>query len=298
MEIVYAYIWISIIRRVSLYGTIVFAIKMSNIEDAPVDAKPTEETPKEPIENPVQGGAKKTIKNKRKRKTMKGESTASLSEQRSVFADNVKSNLAVVQEAISDAGLFNENYETVMNTIDTINEQVKTYNILSYSSIYRDLFDMGMASIDFDKTRSVLSKKLKAEKCPDYGELKEITAPTFKLSRIDADQFSDMWSSLIENDKKAIQRYIETKNEVTASLNDYVDNIGLFETKMVEHRARLAEVVKHNISELLNMHASYAWCIKNKVPTDHFKEMDIILCNSQKEFIERNLKHMLGLDDE
>jgi hypothetical protein len=269
---------------------IVFTVKMSSIKETSIDIEMTEEKPLKPTESDTQIGAKKASKNKRKRKTVKGD--------RSVFADNVKSNLAVVQEAISDAGLFNENYETVMNTIDTINEQVKTYNLLSYSSIYRDLYDMGMASVDFDKTRAVLVKKLKAEKCPDYGELKEIIAPTFKLSRIDADQFSDMWSSLIENDKKAIQRYIETKNEVAANLNDYVDSIGLFETKMVEHRARLAETVKHNISELLNMHASYAWCVKNKVPVEHFKEMDIILCKSQKEFIEKNLKHLLGLDEE
>ena len=288
---------------------IVFTVKMSSIKETPIDIEMPEEKPSNPTESDTQIGAKKTAKNKRKRKTVKGDrsaalqgraavTAASLSEQRSVFADNVKSNLSVVQEAISDAGLFNENYETVMNTIDTINEQVKTYNLLSYSSIYRDLYDMGMASVDFDKTRAILVKKLKADKCPDYGELKEITAPTFKLSRIDADQFSDMWSSLIENDKKAIQRYIETKNEVAANLNDYVDSIGLFETKMVEHRARLAEVIKHNISELLNMHASYAWCVKNKVPVEHFKEMDIILCKSQKEFIEQNLKHLLGLDED
>lgn len=271
---------------------IVFTVKMSSIEETPVTIELTDE-------NPTQIGAKKASKNKRKRKAIKGDlSAASLGEQRSVFADNVKSNLSIVQEAISDAGLFNENYETVMNTIDTINEQVKTYNLLSYSSIFRDLYDMGMASVDFTKTRAVLVKKLKADKCPDYGELKPITAPSFKLSKIDADQFSDMWSSLIENDKKAIQRYIETKNEVTANLNDYVNSIGLFESKMVEHRARLAEVVKHNISELLNMHASYAWCVKNKVPTEHFNDMDIILCKSQKEFIEQNLKHLLGLDDE
>lgn len=235
-------------------------------------------------------GGKCGAKSKRKHKNIKGD--------RSVFADNVKSNLAVVQEAISDAGLFNDNYETVMNTIDTINEQVKTYNILSRSSIYRDLYDMGMASVDFTKTRSVLSKKLKASSCPDFGELKPITAPSFKLARIDADQFSDMWSSLIENDKKAIQRYIETKNDVAASLNDYVDSIGLFEAKMVEHRSRMAEVVKHNISELLNMHASYAWCVKNKVPTDHLSELGLVLCNSQKEFVDKNLKRMLDLDDE
>ena len=265
---------------------------MSSIQETPVNIESTDN-------RVTQTGAKMASKNRRKRKVIKGDHSAtSLSEQRSVFADNVKSNLSIVQEAISDAGLFNENYETVMNTIDTINEQVKTYNLLSYSSIYRDLYDMGMTSVDFDKTRAILVKKLKAEKCPDYGELKPITAPTAKLSRIDADQFSDMWASLIENDKKAIQRYIETKNEVTASLNDYVDGIGLFETKMVEHRSRLAEVVKHNISELLNMHASYAWCVKNKVPTEHFKDMDIILCNSQKEFVERNLKHLLGLDEE
>ena len=271
---------------------IVFTVKMSSIKETPLDVEPIEE-------NPTQTGAKKASKNKRKRKAIKGDrSAADLSEQRSVFADNVKSNLSIVQEAISDAGLFNENYETVMNTIDTINEQVKTYNLLSYSSIFRDLYDMGMASVDFTKTRTVLVKKLKADKCPDYGELKPITAPSFKLSKIDADQFSDMWSSLIENDKKAIQRYIETKNEVAASLNDYVDSIGLFESKMVEHRARLAEVVKYNISELLNMHASYAWCVKNKVPTEHFNDMDIILCKSQKEFVEQNLKHLLGLDDE
>lgn len=235
-------------------------------------------------------GGKRSVKSKRKHKAVSGD--------RSVFADNVKSNLAVVQEAISDAGLFNDNYETVMNTIDTINEQVKTYNILSRTSINRDLYDMGMASIDFTKTRAVLSKKLKSATCPDFGELKPITVPTFKLARIDSDQFSDMWSSLIENDKKAIQRYIETKNDVTASLNDYVDSIGLFEAKMVEHRSRMAEIVKHNISELLNMHASYAWCIKNNVPTEHFNEYNLVLCNSQREFIDKNLKRLLDLDDE
>jgi hypothetical protein len=267
-----------------------------------------EETPVVIHESDVQAAAKKETKKTRKRESVKGDhsaaslskqrSAASLSKQRSVFADNVKSNLSVVQEAISDAGLFNQHYETVMNTIDTINEQVKTYNLLSYSSISRDLFDMGMASVDFDKARGVLMKKLKADKCPDYGELRPITAPSFKLSKIDADQFSDMWSSLIENDKKAIQRYIETKNEVAASLNDYVDGISLFESKMVEHRARLAEIVRHNISELLNMHASYAWCVKNKVPTEHFNETGIILCKSQKEFVERNLKRMLRIDEE
>lgn len=261
-------------------ATISDEIKEINTTDEPAE--------KETINTSTSGG--KQRKKSKKYKTVCGD--------RSVFADNVKSNLAVVQEAISDAGLFNENYETVMNTIDTINEQVKTYNILSRSSIYRDLYDMGMSSIDFTKTRAVLSKKLKSSTCPDFGELKELTEPTFKLSRIDADQFSDMWSSLIETDKKALQHYIETKNEVTASLNDYVDSIGLFETKMVEHRARLAEVVKHNISELLNMHASYAWCIKNKVPIEHFKEMNIVLCNSQKEFVDKNLKKLLGLDED
>ena len=248
-----------------------------------------ETTIKEPVQTGTQTGTRMHTKNKRKRKEITGD--------RSVFADNVKSNLSIVQEAISDAGLFNEHYETVMNTIDTINEQVKTYNILSYSSIYRDLYDMAMASIDYEKARAALSKKLKSSACPDFGEMKALPSPTCKLARIDADQFSDMWSSLIETDKKAIQRYIETKNEVTAALNDYVDNIGIFETKMVAHRARLAEIVKHNISELFNIHASYAWCVKNKVPTDHLKEMDLILCNSQKEFIERNVKRMLNLDD-
>ena len=245
------------------------------------------------IENPeeIEGGkpSRKSTK-KKNHKSMKGD--------RSVFADNVRSNLAVIQEAISDAGLFNDNYENVMNIVDTVNEQVKTYNALSYSSIYRDLYDMTMNSIDFNKTRTILSNKLKADKCPDYGTLMKIDAPTCKLSRIDGDQFSDMWSSLIENDKKAIKRYIETKNEVAASLNDYVDSIGIFEKKMVEHRARLAEKVKHNAAELMNIHASYAWCVKNKVPLDQFEEMDIILCKSQKEFIDKNLKHMLGLDSE
>ena len=263
---------------------------MSSISEKPDIIETEEKEVNDPSTEVTQIGAKKATKIKRKRRNVTGD--------RSVFADNVKSNLAVVQEAISDAGLFNDNYETVMNTIDTINEQVKTYNILSHSSIYRDLFDMGMASIDFDKTRTVLTKKLKSESCPSYGKLMPITAPNFKLAKIDSDQFSDMWSSLIDTDKKAIQRYIETKNEVADALNDYVDSIGLFEAKMVEHRARLAETVKHNLSELLNMHASYAWCIKNKVPVDHFKEMDIVLCNSQKEFIERNLKHMLQLDED
>jgi hypothetical protein len=263
---------------------------MSSIDEKPDTMETEEKQVKNPSTEVTQIGAKKATKNKRKRRNVTGD--------RSVFADNVKSNLAVVQEAISDAGLFNDNYETVMNTIDTINEQVKTYNILSHSSIYRDLFDMGMASVDFDKTRTVLTKKLKSESCPSYGKLMPLTAPNFKLAKIDSDQFSDMWSSLIDTDKKSIQRYIETKNEVADALNDYVDSIGLFEAKMVEHRARLAETVKHNISELLNIHASYAWCIKNKVPVDHFKEMDIVLCNSQKEFIERNLKHMLQLDED
>lgn len=260
-------------------------------DQSPSNVPQTEDTtePKTKAVTKINAMGGKSIKSKRKHRTVKGD--------RSTFADNVKSNLAVVQEAISDAGLFNENYETVMNTIDTINEQVKTYNVLSRSSIYRDLYDMGISSVDFTKTRAVLSKKLQSKTCPDFGELKALTEPTFKLQRIDADQFSDMWSSLIETDKKAIQRYIETKNDVAASLNDYVDSIGIFEAKMVEHRARLAEIVKHNISELLNMHASYAWCIKNKVPVEHFKDMDLHLCNSQKEFIDRNLKRMLGLED-
>jgi hypothetical protein len=273
-----------------MINTYVFAIKMASIKEAADSTNDIEETAVEPTINTAISGGKKMPKNKRKRKDVKGD--------RSVFADNVKSNLSVIQEAISDAGLFNENYETVMNTIDSINEQVKTYNILSRSSIFRDLYDMGISSVDFTKTRAVLSKKLQSKTCPNFGELKPLDEPTFKLSRIDSDQFSDMWSSLIETDKKAIQRYIETKNEVAASLDDYVNSIGLFEAKMVEHRARLAEVVKHNISELLNIHASYAWCIKNKVPIEHFKDMDLHLCNSQKEFVDRNLKRMLGLDED
>ena len=266
----------------------------TEITDISMDEESVKQSPKKEKSDasPIGGQTRK------KTRKHKAHSAASLKEQRSVFADNVKSNLAVVQEAISDAGLFNDNYETVMNTIDTINEQVKTYNILSRSSINRDLYDMGMSSVDFAKTRAVLSKKLKSTTCPDFGELKQITAPTFKLARIDADQFSDMWSSLIETDKKAIQRYIETKNDVAASLNDYVDSIGLFEAKMVEHRSRMAEVVKHNISELLNMHASYAWCVKNKVPTEHFNELGLVLCNSQKEFIDKNLKRLLDLEEE
>ena len=215
----------------------------------------------------------------------------------STFSNNVASNITAIQEIISDAGLFNEKYQDVLNIADTINNQVKTYNKLSKSSINRDLYDMAFGSIDFDKERKTLSEKLRQKECPEYGVLEAIPAPRFKLNRLDSDVFSDMWSNLVVDDKKAIRRYINKRNEVSANLSDFTSEIEQFENNMVKHRNNVCGLLKKNTAELFNIHAAYAWTIKHKQPIDEFAEMGLVLKNSQKEFVTENLKKMLNIEN-
>lgn len=216
----------------------------------------------------------------------------------STFGENIKSNISAIQETISDAGLFNANYENTLNIFDSINEQVENYNRLAKSSVSRDVYNLIINSLEFNELHETLANKIKSQTIPEYGNLISMPKTKVKLNSLDADPVNEMLINLVDNDKKAIKRYINIRNDLKSNLTDYLGSIDDFERKMVAYRKRLYDVAEKNIKTLVDIHSAYAWAIKNKYPLDEFESLNLHLCKSQKEFLEKNLKDLLNIPDE
>lgn len=216
------------------------------------------------------------------------------------FIDMVSNNLNILNEIISNASLFKNKFSEIANIVDSINEQAKMYRKLSVSSIRKDLYDLFESSTDFEKLREELVQKLNSSSKPSYEiKLLPVEIINYPIEILDYDQFIELDNLLDENDKKLIRKFASKRKSVQNDLENYINIIKNYEKKMVKQRQKLIDNIRENVDRLVDIHASYAWSIKNKADLTEFDKLAsdyrLILDKSQKNFIITNVKKMLTI---
>lgn len=218
----------------------------------------------------------------------------------------------IVKSICKSSGLFKNRYkqaETQLVNMNRIMEQIKNTAI---PSIKNDLYNITLKNINWknynDRLKSELSNKIPQDNVFYLRELSfdnDEDVPQISTDYINNMNLAIFNLGITENtkaeeltlkQKKKINNYIEIRDDLFNEIDSNLDDFREYEKNITDCRAKNIPILKDNINILYNAHLKYVYNKVNK-KLEHVRvyygQQEILLQDSQKEFIMNSLKIIL-----
>ena len=260
--------------------------------------------------------------------------TSSLYQSMKFYTDKLKA-------IVNSPGYFVNNYKQVQQQLNEINNMKERHKAISLNSIKKDIVDYMVKNVNWKELQNNLKEFIKSlnNKNINKKNIDNNVSYNFKQFKF---KYNDNWDNLndeylnsmflsasdintditdtidinklSQDDKKNIKNYLENKNILFNDLNNFLNNVNMWEDAVVKCRNNNYPILMYNINCLYNIHKKYVYEKFNNIKSSFEREVngniidcvvyrtnkkDIILPldNSQSNFIKNSIKLMLDIDE-
>lgn len=221
--------------------------------------------------------------------------------------NNLIRDLNRVHLAISNAGIFSQSYDTIVNggIISGIQERCEDYVKRGKYSVLCDVVDGVIQSLNFNELADTAKKNIHNKVLPS-NTLKYRSLPSldeYDIEEYDTDSIVNMWSNIPTSKtmtKKAIKdahEYSKYKKISEQYIHAFMDQFDNFESDLNKYRIDAIEIMKSNVPYIANEYYRQIFNATQK----HQKLSDIISINginvkfykTQTEFLKNAIKNLI-----
>lgn len=252
---------------------------------------PQTEQPEQPVQPSPTNSIKPTSTRKSKKQTPQPTDDPNISPMKA----SILTQTSRIEEIISNASLFRENYsELTTNIIASINQQIRSYVKNSKRSILIDIYELVIDSIDWNDLQAKLANRLKSKQpSADPPAWKPLPKPSTSIELFDDDAVTNM---LLNCDTEHVKDFSKYRKLCRSQIADLLSDIDAFEAELCEYRTSAVKLMVENVSILFDYHYNYVsdMFYKHKAsPSVIINNQEIQLKKSQKEFITSALKQLI-----
>ena len=167
-----------------------------------------------------------------------------------------------INEIISSAGVFKENYAKVINGfIPSINEQMKLYASVAKKAISCDIIDAVIDAIDFDKYKAWFSEKWNKKEDADVHPWNSLGVSNIidaEIVEYDDEDVLNMQSVFPENETnpnpKELKKFFKYQKEAIEYENSFLKEFTRFENSLQKYREIVVQNMINNVDCLADAH--------------------------------------------
>ena len=217
------------------------------------------------------------------------------------FVANTMRNCDEMLSIIKHMNVFMNNYDKLVPFTKSLNKSFETYTDDSMNAIRKDLIKIAKQSINWKKQEEKIENvcnhiKDISNDSIEKSSLRNIYTITLKKPSYESLSNESILKMIETKDidtKDKGDSFIENKKIFKKQLKSFPKAITKFENQLVFQRNSNVNNVKKIIRQLINEHMRYIKCQLKNIEIN--KVDKLIYVDSQKEFVEKNLKHLIAI---
>ena len=215
------------------------------------------------------------------------------------FVANTMRNCQEMLNIIKHMNVFMNNYDKLIPFSKSLNNSFEIYTDDSMKAIKNDLIKIGLQSVNWKKEHEKIENLCKSIDKNDIINISKEHIDYIELKKPSYNQLSNesilkmIELKDIDTNEKG-NSFIENKSIFKKQLKKFPKSITKFENELVLQRNSNIKNIKKITKQLLNEHRRYVKSQLEHVQLDKIKNIEYV--DSQKEFIENNLKKLIKIN--